>query len=79
MKMFLQVTAVLALALLFSTFIIAAIPSGKTAEEEKRECMAAMLSSYGTSTYNYADKKAYDDHVRDKCAGFTFNGKPLAP
>lgn len=39
-------------------------------EEARQECAKAVTSSMGTSTIGYADRKAYNDHVRDKCQGF---------
>ena len=39
-------------------------------EEARLECTRAITSSMGTSTAGYADRKAYNDHVRDKCQGF---------
>ena len=42
----------------------------QNAEAAKEECARAITSSIGTSTTGYADRKAYNDHVRDKCRGF---------
>ena len=49
----------------------------QNAEAAKEECARAITSSIGTSTTSYADRKAYNDHVRDKCRGF--GTPPLRP
>lgn len=65
---------------LIAVFVVAGVTTdGRSDEQMRKECAAAMMSSIGTSTLNYADKKAYNDHVRDKCSGFSINGKPVAP
>lgn len=72
--------ALIVLGLFLLVFIAAGVfGDGRSNEERARECAAAMMSGAGTSMRNYSDKKAYDDHVRDKCAGFSVNGKPVAP
>lgn len=43
----------------------------------KMECSKALMSSMNHSTRNYTDKQAYDQHVREKCAGLEINGTPL--
>lgn len=45
--------------------------------KRKQECVDAIMSSMGTSTKNYSDKQAYDEHVRKHCAGLEINGVPL--
>jgi hypothetical protein len=37
---------------------------------ERQRCAAALTSSMGTSTRGYADKQAYEAHVRENCKGF---------
>lgn len=46
------------------------VDTTKYDEQAKKECTRAIMSSMGTSTVGYADKQAYDAHVKDKCAGF---------
>ena len=47
------------------------------AADAKQECVQAIASNMGTSTVGYADRKAYNDHVREKCQGFNIpNLKP---
>lgn len=37
---------------------------------DRQRCTAAITSSMGTSIRGYADKQAYDAHVRENCKGF---------
>lgn len=53
------------------------VDTTKRDEQAKNECVNAMMSNIGTSTTGYADKQAYDAHVKDKCDGFEINGKPI--
>jgi hypothetical protein len=46
-------------------------------EARKTECSKALLSSAGHSTFNYSDKLAYEQRVRDACEGLELNGKPI--
>lgn len=50
---------------------------GAQFEARKQECSKAIMSSIGTSTFGYADRQAYERHVKEHCDGLTLNGKPL--
>jgi hypothetical protein len=66
------------IAAIAAIFVIgAAVGPGKSEQEAKKECVEALASNMGHSTYGYADKAAYDSRVRDKCAGFQLNGHDL--
>lgn len=54
-------------------------PSPEQLAAEKRECTQALMSNMDASTRTYTDKQAYDAVVREKCSGFSINGKPVAP
>lgn len=66
----------IALLLLFvlGTFVQ---PSPQDEAAARKACADAIMSSYGTSVTSYADRKAYNDHVRAKCKGFDV--KPPGP
>lgn len=64
---------------LFVAFLTlgAIVGPSKSFEQRKQECAKAMMSSIGHSTRGYADKAAYDAHVREHCEGLELNGVPL--
>lgn len=80
----LQIAGVAASAL-FVLLVIGALISGSPEEDaasqakRKDECARAVTSSMRAPVRTYADKAAYDAVVREKCAGITINGKPVAP
>lgn len=78
-----KIILLIAIAGVVAMYMLGKSPSSPSAsssyssESAKKECVAAMASSIGHSTTGYADKMAYEAVVRDKCAGFSIDGKPI--